>query len=166
MSRLQGFSSNCSESFGLPNKDWLVPRHGTRTGLRDATVGAQILGTKPTTVTAPNRNGSTKSSILILAPNPFPYPSCTRQLWLARTNATLDKSLDVSCQTGLISTFLIMATIAGQRTKHINIYNPLPEGAFIRILVLKPGRHGQPLRCQVKMVNLKENPDFKAISYI
>jgi hypothetical protein len=31
---------------------------------------------------------------------------------------------------------------------------------------LEPGRRRQPLRCQLKIVNLEERPDFEAISYV
>lgn len=53
-----------------------------------------------------------------------------------------------------------------QQNQQTSIYDPLPEGAYIRLLILEPGRRRQPLRCQLKIVNLEQDPDFEAISYV
>lgn len=55
---------------------------------------------------------------------------------------------------------------AVQQSQQTNIYEPLPGGSYTRVLILEPGRRRQPLRCQLKIVNLEEDPDFEAISYV
>lgn len=55
---------------------------------------------------------------------------------------------------------------AVQQSQQSNIYEPLPDGSYTRVLILEPGRRRQPLRCQLKIVNLEEDPDFEAISYV
>lgn len=50
--------------------------------------------------------------------------------------------------------------------QQLNIYEPLPNGPHIRVLILEPGRRRQPIRCRLKIVNLEEKPDFEAISYV
>lgn len=47
-----------------------------------------------------------------------------------------------------------------------SIYDPLPAGPYIRVLILEPGRSRQPIRCRLSTVNLEEDPDFEAISYV
>ena len=50
---------------------------------------------------------------------------------------------------------------------HSYRYPPLSVayGRRIRILVLKPGRPGDPLRCGLKHVNLQQGPIYEALSY-
>lgn len=50
--------------------------------------------------------------------------------------------------------------------QQLNIYDRLPDGPYIRVLILEPGRRRQPLRYRLKIVNLEDKPDFEAISYV
>lgn len=59
-----------------------------------------------------------------------------------------------------------MASSSIHPRKKINIYDPLPDGAYIRVLILEPGRPRQTLRCCLQIVNLEREPDFEAISYV
>lgn len=47
----------------------------------------------------------------------------------------------------------------------IGIYSELPEGAFIRYLILEPGTT-EPISCRLITVALEETPPFEAISYV
>ncbi|KAF3767823.1 HET-domain-containing protein, partial [Cryphonectria parasitica EP155] len=45
-------------------------------------------------------------------------------------------------------------------------YQDLPQGNFIRCLVLSPGSGSDPLACELQTVDLDKQPDFEAISYV
>lgn len=59
-----------------------------------------------------------------------------------------------------------MTSNTSHKSQQANIYDPLPDGAYIRVLILEPGTLRQPLRCRLKVVNLEDRPDFEAISYV
>lgn len=59
-----------------------------------------------------------------------------------------------------------MTSNTSHKSQQANIYDPLPDGPYTRVLILEPGRLRQPLRCRLKVVNLEERPDFEAISYV
>ncbi|KAH7336283.1 heterokaryon incompatibility protein-domain-containing protein [Rhexocercosporidium sp. MPI-PUGE-AT-0058] len=44
-------------------------------------------------------------------------------------------------------------------------YTPLPEGKYIRLLHLEPGRKSDPGHCQLTTVKLDDAPPFEALSY-
>lgn len=46
------------------------------------------------------------------------------------------------------------------------LYSKLPEGDYIRILVLERGRNVDPLSCRLQSVSLDRAPSFEAISYV
>lgn len=46
------------------------------------------------------------------------------------------------------------------------IYQELPPGDFIRILVLLPGQGEDPLTCKLRNSNLDDDPVFDALSYV
>lgn len=48
------------------------------------------------------------------------------------------------------------------------LYTPLPQGTFIRCLVLEPGHGSMSLKCRLETVNLSANPppSYDAISYV
>jgi hypothetical protein len=44
-------------------------------------------------------------------------------------------------------------------------YNTLPTSTSIRLLEIKPGRDTEPLRCHFRVVDLKDEPEYEALSY-
>lgn len=44
-------------------------------------------------------------------------------------------------------------------------YGVLPEGAYIRHLLLDPGLEHDPLVCQLVVTHIDTVPDFEALSY-
>ena len=44
-------------------------------------------------------------------------------------------------------------------------YRPLETDSYIRILVLEPGRGGEPLSCSLEIVDLEDQPQYHALSY-
>ncbi|RFU33188.1 hypothetical protein B7463_g3139, partial [Scytalidium lignicola] len=48
----------------------------------------------------------------------------------------------------------------------LNRYRPLESSTHIRILHLKDGGEGEPLRCKIEHVDLQRKPSYQAISYV
>lgn len=47
-----------------------------------------------------------------------------------------------------------------------SIYQPLPRGHFTRVLVLEPGIGNQMIFGKLEVIDIDDNPDFEAISYV
>lgn len=47
-----------------------------------------------------------------------------------------------------------------------SLYEPLPEGHFVRVLILEPGHGDQMMFGRLEVVDLDQAPDFEAISYV
>lgn len=47
-----------------------------------------------------------------------------------------------------------------------SIYEPLPEGGFIRVLVLQPGSHGDEVVCHLEAQSYESPKKYSAISYV
>jgi hypothetical protein len=44
-------------------------------------------------------------------------------------------------------------------------YNTLPTSTSVRLLDIEAGRKGEPIRCRFKVVDLKDKPEYEALSY-
>jgi hypothetical protein len=44
-------------------------------------------------------------------------------------------------------------------------YNTLPTITSIRLLEIEPGRESEPLRCRLRVADLKDEPEYEALSY-
>lgn len=47
-----------------------------------------------------------------------------------------------------------------------SIYQPLPRGRFTRVLILEPGIGNQMIFGKLEVIDIDDNPDFEAISYV
>jgi len=44
-------------------------------------------------------------------------------------------------------------------------YSTLPKSTSVRLLEIEPGRKSEPIRCRFKVVDLKDDPEYEALSY-
>ena len=51
--------------------------------------------------------------------------------------------------------------------RHGSIYEPIPEGEYIRLLKLRPGRDGDDIDCSLSIVDIESaKATYEAISYV
>ena len=53
-----------------------------------------------------------------------------------------------------------------QSKKPLSIYDPLPEGGYIRILVLQPGSYDDEIVCELEIQSYTSTKTYSAISYV
>ena len=46
------------------------------------------------------------------------------------------------------------------------LYQELPQGAWIRVLELLPGQGDESIACRYRLANLGTDPEYEAISYV